>query len=1245
MVREIHVGHEVVDAKSEHPKLIRSFPSAFVENFDDFVISINSYTFSSRFLVPTTVEISRKNDSCLVFFNHFGEKPILTGNQHLISLSELERTKLINSLLRIAKFVFFDNIPPFPAYTLYDIYVYATEFFFSPPFVFNNEVWRQVIENPHVVGDYIFIDEEFLTTGRFNKASTMRILADLIDFFDLKKEFTQISSKMRAFEIGEEDFIYHGNEIEFARNIVEKIASESSLREVFCIDTKDVYKIFKDYISVVEYHIRKSTQYAVLYLGNDFTNILRQLLSKYSSLIADEEKISLTKCLYNVCKFDSVVEELIPILKRFKKMILIIKDLDNCSPLISRFLGILDDLKMEAGVLAFKSSRADVVYNLDVDRSNAAQDFSRYETHIEEATLERDDLYIALLGYRFNKHDLAVLEKVLGKSLESNVYRLQASGLLRTDDGEYIVSENLKKVLSEIDEKEVREIHLKLAKEYSKSISPYTLNLKKAAEHYEYAGSKTSAVVTYLMFIRNAMSNYNFSQTVILNVFETLWNILQDINRTDLYAFHKLRLEFEYRTNKKVFDAVVPKKEKGIYAYLRAYELFVNEKYTECIEFIDGLLNSESCTDYVRYNLIFLKERAYLVLHDRLEDEKQISDIAQNISAVNLPWMELKAKMFWLLGNSKSYSDSRKARDYLQMAEPIAKEHNLEHILIDIYNTLGIVYDGTLLSTMYFQEAIRTAQKIGYTKRALVPRLNLVRELLYFGKFDDLERELSGVSLSLSNELSPSDRAYFNRLRGMIYTYLRKYEDGLKYFEEAYEIEKQHNLPHASLRARILHELICGNYENAKTIIIENYDDQAIHVRGFEFLIKLVLAKDDNEFLQNWLAYKNSPYNLLREEMLFIFSEQLTRLDPKGFVDEITKWERLFGSQLVKLSLLYVLLAKANYYKALNNSVKFELTKLEISRLLSEMGIRESFSEYSFDKYSERIPSNELYPIADMLYVLKSVDSDVSLEDFVRITSNVMVNVFKPNRLYVSVLDKKYNFDISVGLLPKFGEKSYLNFEPVEVYIKEKIDKDCEYAIYMSSERHVHDVTEQQKLMNNVILLEELFSGQLRGLIYRERATINPLTGLYNRWKFNSIFDEYMQNSKTSGEEFSVFLCDVDSFKKINDTYGHLKGDEVLRVLAKILEENIESAGIVARYGGEEFVGILKGDKDKCVTLCENVRRIIEDKSAELLGFKVTMSFGISSCREKETKSEILGLADQRLYKAKEIGKNRVCYD
>ncbi|MGQ9856766.1 MAG: diguanylate cyclase [Fervidobacterium sp.] len=1225
--------------------MIRIFPRNFVENFDEFVIGINSYTFSSRFLVPTTVEISKKSDSCLVFFNHFGEKPIWDEKKNLRSFSELERTKLLKSLLRIAKFVFFENIPPFPAYTLYDIYGYATEFYFSPPFVFNNEVWKQIVEDQQNVKDYIFVDEEFLRTGQFGKESTLKILADLIDFFDVNKEFTHISGKLKSFNVSEKDFVSHGNELEFAQTLAEKMMDESSRREIFCLDTKGVYKVFKDYASVVEYYIRKFNQYAVIYIGNDFTNIVRNLLWKYQNFMTNDEKIALNRCLYSVCKFDSVVEELTPILRRFKKLILIIRDLDNCNPLIKRFLRILDELKIETAVITFNSSHADITYNLNIDISNTVQVFSRNETAIEGHILENTDFYVALLGDRFSKHDLSILEKVLGKDLEENIYRLQVLGLLRTDDGEYIVSEKLKEHLSSLDEKDLKELHLKLAKEYGMSISPYTLDLKKAAEHYEKAGSKNSAAVAYLMFIRNAINSYVFSQTALLNAFEALWNILQDINRTDLYSFHKLRLEFEYRTSKKVFDDVLLKMETGIYGYLKAYELFVNEKYAECIDFINGLLNSESYTDYVRYNLIFLKERAYLIIHDKLEKEDELLSIAQNIGVDSLPWIELKAKIFWLLGSSKSYSDSRKARDYLQIAEPIAKEYGLEYILIDIYNTLGIVYDGTLLSTMYFQEAIRTAQKIGYTKRALVPRLNLVRELLYFGKFEDLERELSGVSIGLSNELSPSDMAYFNRLRGMIYTYLRRYEDGLKHIEEAYEIEKQHNLPHASLRSRILHELICGNYENAKKIIIENYDDQAIHTRGFEFLIKLVLAKDDNEFLHNWLAYKNSPYSLLREEILFIFSEQLTRLDPKGFIDEITKWERLYGSQLVKLSLLYVLLAKANYYKALNNRVKSELTKFEISRLLSEMGIRESFPEYSIDEYSERIPSNEFYPIADLLYVLKSVDPDVSLEDFVRITSNVMVNVFKPNRLYVSVLDKKYNFDISVGLLPKFSEKSYLNFEPVEVYIKEKIDKDCEYAIYMSSDRHVHDVTEQQKLMNNVILLEELFSGQLRGLIYRERATMDPLTGLYNRWKFNSIFDEYMQNSKTSGEEFSVFLCDVDSFKKINDTYGHLKGDEVLRVLAKILKENIESAGLVARYGGEEFVGILKGDKDKCVTLCENVRRIIEDRSAEVLGFRVTMSFGVSSFKERETKSEILGLADQRLYKAKELGKNRVCYD
>jgi len=129
------------------------------------------------------------------------------------------------------------------------------------------------------------------------------------------------------------------------------------------------------------------------------------------------------------------------------------------------------------------------------------------------------------------------------------------------------------------------------------------------------------------------------------------------------------------------------------------------------------------------------------------------------------------------------------------------------------------------------------------------------------------------------------------------------------------------------------------------------------------------------------------------------------------------------------------------------------------------------------------------------------------------------------------------------------------------------------------------------------------------------------LTGLYNRWRFLEILQEYMEEPAVSRKEkeVTVFIADIDNFKKINDTYGHLTGDMVLKNIAAILKDNIGENGIVARYGGEEFVGAMKVDKARCVEICEGVRMAIEKSSYDIFGFQVTISFGIASSLRNRT--------------------------
>jgi len=161
-----------------------------------------------------------------------------------------------------------------------------------------------------------------------------------------------------------------------------------------------------------------------------------------------------------------------------------------------------------------------------------------------------------------------------------------------------------------------------------------------------------------------------------------------------------------------------------------------------------------------------------------------------------------------------------------------------------------------------------------------------------------------------------------------------------------------------------------------------------------------------------------------------------------------------------------------------------------------------------------------------------------------------------------------------------------------------------------------------------------------------EMATVDNLTGVYNRLYFQDRLQKEFENAQKEGYSLSLAIFDIDHFKRFNDTFGHLFGDKVLKDISNLLKSSLRSGDIIARYGGEEFVVLfprtgLKEAYDKVEILREKIAKtVIRD---ELVTASVTVSFGLSSYPEtSSTQSELLKMADDALYEAKESGRNCV---
>jgi diguanylate cyclase len=159
----------------------------------------------------------------------------------------------------------------------------------------------------------------------------------------------------------------------------------------------------------------------------------------------------------------------------------------------------------------------------------------------------------------------------------------------------------------------------------------------------------------------------------------------------------------------------------------------------------------------------------------------------------------------------------------------------------------------------------------------------------------------------------------------------------------------------------------------------------------------------------------------------------------------------------------------------------------------------------------------------------------------------------------------------------------------------------------------------------------------------QQDALYDALTGLCNRRYFDSELD-----SKMGIDTLSVLLIDIDHFKVINDTHGHLTGDMVLKAVAKKLQSGCREDAQVFRYGGEEFVVLIPGsDLKKARHLADVFRRSIEkisvkDRRSGVIIGDVTVSVGVAQKTGKELASDVLERADKMLYKAKTLGRNRV---
>lgn len=279
---------------------------------------------------------------------------------------------------------------------------------------------------------------------------------------------------------------------------------------------------------------------------------------------------------------------------------------------------------------------------------------------------------------------------------------------------------------------------------------------------------------------------------------------------------------------------------------------------------------------------------------------------------------------------------------------------------------------------------------------------------------------------------------------------------------------------------------------------------------------------------------------------------------------------------------------------------------------------------------------NNLLKVNKLFDVIRIIDPIRNLIVYYNDLSEIGVPYFCNNFLNI---DEKCENCISTRALNEDETYIKIQYEVDKIYMitaaKVSINRK-EYLMEMIKDitiSLVADLGEKEELKN---IISDL----------NKKLVIDELTGVYNRRYINERLPEDIYNVDLNNKKISIIMADIDGFKEINDNFGHMAGDVVLKEVSNIIKKNIRNKhDWAARFGGDEFLIVVQNtNKDIAYMICEKIRRSITNKSffCRDKEIKVTASFGAYTLEPNiENIEEVLKNVDENLYEAKRLGKNR----
>jgi len=403
--------------------------------------------------------------------------------------------------------------------------------------------------------------------------------------------------------------------------------------------------------------------------------------------------------------------------------------------------------------------------------------------------------------------------------------------------------------------------------------------------------------------------------------------------------------------------------------------------------------------------------------------------------------------------------------------------------------------------------------------------------------------------------------------------------------------------------------------KNIPIIILTSKSDAADEFWGYQVGADYYVVKDENiESLLKKLAEIISKFKFVKREKKSITKKDYSALDIVAKVNE------LLDRKLYELTIL-------------NEIGKLVGTIINLDLIVEKlMGFLSKILEYS----AIIIMIKE----KNSIEIIANISREFSLKDYERVKKNL-----------IGELTKEMDREILLSNERIYGNENLKkeNFKSYNEIRTEKIEAEGEnegIIAYISLKDKKFSIGEKALLStisnySYLIVYSAILYKRVEELSIRD-----SLTGLFNHAHIISTLDREFKIAERYEKLISIIMGDIDKFKEINDTFGHLSGDFVLEKISAILSESIRDVDYVGRYGGEEFLLILpETKKAEAVKVAERIRKKIENTEFDIVSppIKITISFGVASNEDNvETSHQLIKKADDLLYLAKKNGRNRV---